>query len=198
MATISSNKLAVYALNVATTSPLEIYTSTDGTLGNLPNGNTDGEYGFALSNTGVFLGFVKYTASGTTWAEVATSEYGIIAAATSTSLEATNTINEVAARNGNGTSTNFIASGSMSWNVSVEGLLEINNDSGSAVTLMDAARSKQYVFVKFDTDGPDASSVSYVGQALLGSISMSGGVDDIATYSATINGYGDLYKQLAD
>ena len=58
---------------------------------------------------------------------------------------------------------------------------------------MDAARNRYYMVVKFNID-EGSSDTFYAGQALIDSVSNSGGVDDIATYSASFSGYGDLYK----
>ena len=204
MANISSNKLGVFLIEPGSTSPLEVFKSSDGNFSGVGNdpltaaGLVATDYAYVLSSTGAFLGLGKVTGSaGSLSIAVTTDTPVVLAAATSTSLEASNTINEVAARDGSGSSKNFIASGALSWNVSVDGLLDISGATGSAVSLTDAAAAQKYVHVEFDTDvstGNDQSTVKYVGQALIGSVTLSGGVDDIATYSATLQGYGDLYK----
>jgi TP901-1 family phage major tail protein len=122
-----------------------------------------------------------------------TSNLAIVALATSSSLEATNSVNETAARNGTGGSTNYIASGAMSWSTSIDGLLDVASAAGNGVDVMDAARNRYYMVVKFNID-EGSSDTFYAGQALIDSVSISGGVDDIATYSASFSGYGDLYK----
>jgi len=205
MANISSNKLGVFIIEPGITSPLEVVASSDGTYGSVSH-DTLNDAGlavddncYAVSNTGELIGLavVGGNSSALTVTDTADNRV-LLAAATSTSLEASNTINEVAARDGSGSSTNFIASGSLSWTVSIDGLLDISAATGSAVTLTDVARNQQYVHVEFDTDvssGNDQSTIKYVGQALISSITMTGGVDDIATYSCTLQGYGDLYKQ---
>lgn len=204
MANISSNKLGVFLIEPGSTSPLEVLTSTSGAFTGVNDAALDAaglvatDYAYVLTSTGAFLGLGKVQASGSDLEIVAATDTpAVLAAATSTSLEASNTINEVAARDGSGSSKNFIASGALSWNVSVDGLLDISGATGSAVSLTDAAAAQKYVHVEFDTDvssGNDQSTVKYVGQALIGSVTLSGGVDDIATYSATLQGYGDLYK----
>jgi hypothetical protein len=133
-----------------------------------------------------------------------------LAAATTTTLDASNTINEVAARDGVGSSTNFIASGAFAFTFSIDGLIDLTantgGDTGSPITLLDLAKDSMYVLVRFTTKigsdsggglGDDAGVVSYVGQALIESCSLTGGVDDIATYSATFRGYGKLHKEIA-
>jgi len=204
MANISSNKLGVFLIEPGSTSPLEVLKSTSALFTGVNDAALDAaglvatDYAYVLSSTGAFLGLGKVEASGSDLQIVATTDTPVVlAAATSTSLEASNTINEVAARDGSGSSKNFIASGALSWNVSVDGLLDISGSTGSAVSLTDAAAAQKYVHVEFDTDVSstnDQSTVKYVGQALIGSVTLSGGVDDIATYSATLQGYGDLYK----
>jgi hypothetical protein len=206
MANISSNKLGVFLIEPGSTSPLEVLKSTTTAFTGVDDAALDAaglvneDYAYVLSSTGAFLGLgeVQVVSGGTDLEIVASNDTPVVlAAATSTSLEASNTINEVAARDGSGSSKNFIASGALSWNVSVDGLLDISGATGSAVSLTDAAAAQKYVHVEFDTDvstGNDQSTVKYVGQALIGSVTLSGGVDDIATYSATLQGYGDLYK----
>lgn len=205
MANISSNKLGVFIIEPGITSPLEVLTSTSTDYTNVTDaviaaaGLANGDDCYCVTSTGELIGLATVGgSSGSFTVADTTTNRTLLAAATSTSLEASNTINEVAARDGSGSSTNFIASGSLSWTVSIDGLLDISAATGSPVTLTDVARKQQYVHVEFDTDvssGNDQSTVKYVGQALISSITMTGGVDDIATYSCTLQGYGDLYKQ---
>lgn len=199
MATINSNNLGVFALDTDMTSPLAVLDTTDmaGAFGlitdipdsDYPTGVVTGDY-FIVKTAGAFEGIAQ-AAAGT--ADDATSSLALVALATSSSLETSNSLNETAARNGSGGSTNFIASGAMTWSTSVDGLLDVAGATGSAITVMDAARDKKYMIVKFDMN-EGASNTFYAGQALIESVSISGGVDDIATYSASFSGYGDLYK----
>jgi len=197
MATISSNKLGLYAFNTTQTSPLEVMDTstaiasiTDSSVADL--GVATGAH-FIVENAGVFVGVAKRdTSNGAPSDE--TSNLELMALATSTSLEAQNAITETAARNGSGGSTNFIVSGAMTWSTNIEGLLDVASAAGSAVTIMDAARSKQYLVAKFEVAEAGTAKTFYAGQTLIDSVSLSGGVDDIATYSATLSGYGDLFK----
>jgi len=196
MATISSNKLGLYALNTNQTSPLEVLNTTTA-MGSLvdndcPAGVQVGDH-FIVENSGTFVGVAKRAAAAAAPSDE-TDELGLMALATSTSLEAQNSITETAARNGSGSSTNFIVSGAMTWSTNIEGLLDVANAAGSAVTIMDAARSKQYLIAKFEVAEGGTATTFYAGQTLIDSVSLSGGVDDIATYSATLSGYGDLFK----
>ena len=199
MATINSNNLGVFALDTDMSTPLAILDVADLTAtftaisaipeGDYPAGVVDGDY-FLVKDGNQFKGIAE-AATGT--ADDATSDLTLVALATSSSLESSVAVNETAARNGSGGSTNFIASGAMSWSTSVDGLLDVAGATGSAVTIMDAARAKSYMVVKFDIN-EGGSSTFYAGQVLIDSVSISGGVDDIATYSASFTGYGDLYK----
>lgn len=196
MATINSNSLAVYALDSALTSPLEVVTSsdvttvTDASLAAL--GLAIGDYFICINASGDFLAIGERNTGGGTALD-STSNLSLVALATSSSLETQVSINETAARNGSGGSTNYIASGAMSWTVSVDGLLDVSGGTGSAVTLMDAAKSKNYMIVKFEVD-EGVLQTFYAGQTVISSINISGGVDDIATYSTSLQGYGELYK----
>lgn len=199
MATINSNNLGVFALDTAMTSPLAVLDTTDmaGSFGAItdipesdyPTGVVNGDY-FIVKTAGAFEGIAQAAATN---ADDATSSLALVALATSSSLETSNSLNETAARNGAGGSTNFIASGAMTWSTTVDGLLDVAGSTGSAITVMDAARDKKYMIVKFDMN-EGSSNTFYAGQALIESVSISGGVDDIATYSASFSGYGDLYK----
>ena len=77
----------------------------------------------------------------------------------------------------------------------MDGLFGLQGSDTDAYDLIDLAADNNYVIVKFSTDVSGAST-DYIGQALLESVSVSGGVDDIATYSATLSGQGKLYKSL--
>jgi predicted secreted protein len=145
-----------------------------------------------LDHTGKFVEIVSYK-SAPNQAFTFIEEPELMALATSTTIEATNTVNETVARNGQDGSTTYIVGGAMSWSMSIDGLLDLSAaGDGTATSVMDAARDKEYVIVIFDT----GSEVKYAGQSLIDSISISGGVDDIATYSASFSGYGDLYKMV--
>jgi len=200
MATINSNNLAVYALDSAMTSPMGVHVAgnTDA-MGDIlnsdaPAGAVDDDYFLVVKADGSFIGIAQVNGSTpSTVVDDATDSLTIVALATSSSLETSNSLNETAARNGTGGSTNFIASGAMTWSTSVDGLLDVAGATGSAVDIMDAARDKKYMIIKFDMD-EGSSNTFYAGQALIESVSISGGVDDIATYSASFSGYGDLYK----
>jgi len=189
MATISANALGVYQTASGQTSPLEVITSITVAAAVVPSGFPTGGYAIIIDSSGDFVGIGQETSGSFT--DVTTSALTLMSLATSTTLEATNTVNETVARNGTDGSTTYIVGGAMSWSMSIDGLLDLSSAGvGTSTNVMDAARSKEYVIIKFDT----GSQTQYIGQALIDSVSISGGVDDIATYSASFNGNGDLYK----
>ena len=67
MATISSNKLGLFALNTTQTSPLEVLDTTDAigsvTNADAPAGVSDGDY-FLVENAGAFVAIAKANNSG--------------------------------------------------------------------------------------------------------------------------------------
>jgi predicted secreted protein len=48
-----------------------------------------------------------------------------------------------------------------------------------------------------DSTDDNDENVSYIGQALIESVSLSGGFDETSTYSVSLSGYGKLYKYQA-
>ena len=132
----------------------------------------------------------EFTAAGTftggaagTWTR---SSFTILAAATSSTLDISNEINDVARDAGQG---GVIQEKENSFTISAEGLIEaISNDTGR--TLVDIANDGDYVITRFYLDSNDA----YVGIALIDSISLTGSVDETATYSVTFAGVDSLIK----
>ena len=191
MSTISSNALGIYTLGSGITTPLVIVEEASFST-SVPSDVADTEYWLSVTSTGEFNAIGLNTAS---VGSDATTALTLLSATTSSTLDAAATISEVAARNGTGGSTNYIASGAFSWNMSVDGLLDLSSGSGSSTTLVDAARKQQFVICKFTSDvNTGTNEAFYVGQSLVESVSMTGGVDDLSTYSASLKGYGDLYK----
>jgi predicted secreted protein len=189
MATISANALGVYTVASPQTSPLEVIESATVTGATVPAGYTDGDYAIIVDTNNDWVGLGKVASSA--FIDATDTDLAIMSAATSLSVEASNTVNETVAHNGTGGSTTYIVGGAMSWSMSIDGLLDLSAAGvGSSVSIMDAARAKYYVVTKFDT----GTNVQYIGQALIDSVSFSGGVDDIATYSASFSGNGDLFK----
>lgn len=179
MAVINANCIAIYFFDHDSTTQPETVEATE-----LPSTATTGGNKLYHTSAKAFLGFGAYD---TQWNEVT---YTLAGAATSSSIDLTNTVEDVA-RNGTG---GTIQESNQEWTVTCDGLIQDTNDAGE--TLMDIARDANYVIVKFQTD-KDGTDVEYIGIALLDNVSLSGGVDEIATYTVSMTGVNDLYKYSA-
>lgn len=186
----NSNILGVYVQSgsTATAAISDTITGTDADFNNHSfTGVTDGDYIYLHGGSATFISVAS---------EVATElSVELAGCATNTTLDISNSISETVCRDGAGASTRHIVSGATTWSISVDGLFGLQGSETDAYDLIDLAADNKYVIVKFSTDVTGAS-IDYVGQALLESVSVSGGVDDIATYSATLSGQGKLYKSL--
>ena len=190
MSVKNSNILGVYVQNDSVmTTPI-----TDSILGSESDytahsytGVTDGDYVYLNGGKATFINVTS---------EVATElTLELAGCATHTTLDISNAINETVCRDGLGASTRHIVSGATTWNIQVDGLFGNPDADETAFDLISLANANAYVIVKFSTDVTGAST-DYIGQALLESVNISGGVDDIATYSCTLSGQGVLYKSL--
>lgn len=150
-------------------------------------GVADGDYVYIYEGSATFI-----TLTSEVPAEMALELAGC---ATNTTLDISNSVNETVCRDGAGASTRHIVSGATTWSVQVDGLFGNPGAETDAFDLVDLANQNAYVIVKFSTDVTGAST-DYIGQALLESVNISGGVDDIATYSCTLSGQGKLYKAI--
>jgi hypothetical protein len=188
MAIVNANCLGVYYIDGDSTSPLDVQVTTDLTSGNVDD--TEGAIDLFVTSADVFLG------AGTTdgSSDVTESTFTLAAAATSSTLDVSNSVEETVARDGSCSSTRHIVTSATTWSVSADGLVADGATEDSAIELLDMARAGDYVIVKFAVTGNGTGDVQYVGQGLIESISISGGVDEVATYSASISGYGKLYK----
>lgn len=185
MALINANCLGVYYIDGGSTSPLDVQVVTGIAAGD--TATTDGAIDLFVTSADVFL--AAGTSDGT--AAVSESSFTLAAAATNSSLDFSNSLEEIVSRDGTCGSTKNIVSSAQDWSVSADGLLQDSSDTGVALT--DIARDGEYVVVKFST-GTTSGSVQYVGQALIENVTLTGGVDEIATYSASLTGHGKLYK----
>ncbi len=109
-----------------------------------------------------------------------------LAAATSSTLDFSNSITDVA-RDGSG---GVLQELDKSFTITAEGLVQ-NLASESGRNLIDVASAGEYLVLEFDLD----NNTTYAGLALIDTISISGTVDEIATYSATFAGIDDLLKK---
>lgn len=186
----NSNILGVYVQSgsTATASISESITGTDADFSNHSySGVADGDYVYLHGGSATFINVAS---------EVATAlSLELAGCATNTTLDISNSVSETVCRDGAGQSTRHIVSGATTWSISVDGLFGLQGSETDAYDLIDLAAGNNYVIVKFSTD-VSGNSTDYIGQALLESVSVSGGVDDIATYSASLSGQGKLYKAL--
>lgn len=186
MSVTNSNVMGVFVLaDSQNTSALELVTVAQ----DAHTAHTyaaDGTY-LAVDSDGTALAVVV-TDTDTTQSVTAAS-LELAGCATNTSMDVSNTINEAICRDGSGGSTRHVAGGATSWSVSVDGLFNPPSaDGATPADLVAIANENYYVIVKFDT-----GDTTYVGQALIESINIAGGVDDIATYSCSLTGQGKLY-----
>ena len=186
---LNANSLAVYHIDTnSDDKPLTFVTAS----------TTDADIQTDIQGTTIPAGFYiiktaagEFTAAGTvvgvaSQAVWTRSSFSILAAATSSTLDISNEINDVARDAGQG---GVIQEKENSFSISAEGLMEaIANDTGR--TLVDIANDGEYVIVRFYLDTNDA----YVGVALIDSISLTGAVDETATYSVTFAGVDNLIK----
>ena len=185
MALINANCLGVYYIDGDSTSPLDVQVVTGIAAGD--TATSDGAIDMFVTSADVFL--AAGTSDGS--AAVTESSFVLAAAATNSSLDFSNNLEEVVSRDGSCGSTKNVTVSAADWSVSADGLLQDTSDTGVALT--DIARDGEYIVVKFSL-GTDTGDIQYVGQGLIDSITLTGGVDEIATYSASITGHGKLYK----
>jgi predicted secreted protein len=128
-----------------------------------------------------------------------------LAAATTTTLDMNNSIDEIVAKSSQCTSETYIIGGAQAWTFSADGLVQdvVSSSEYGATGLMDIARNSEYVLVRFvvdvtekDTAGAQENYVNYIGQGIIENVSITGGFDDTATYSVTVRGYGKLYRYI--
>ena len=91
--------------------------------------------------------------------------------------------------------------GQQTWSMQVEGLVELSTpdaatDPRNFQSLFELAKDRTDVLVVFSdrTDG----NYEYWGKAFISSIELSASVDDFATFSATLEGNGDIFSGAHD
>lgn len=190
MSVKNSNILGVYVQNdsIMTTPITDSIVGSDADYtAHSYTGVTDGDYVYLHGGKATFLNVTS---------EVATElNLELAGCATNTTLDISNAINETVCRDGLGASTRHIVSGATTWTIQVDGLFGNPDADDTAFDLIGLANANAYVIVKFSTD-VTGTSTDYIGQALLESVNISGGVDDIATYSVSLSGQGLLYTAL--
>jgi len=140
----------------------------------------------------------------------------LIACATSATINLSNSTSETACKGDTagaltGNSVRNVSAGNQTWNMSVDGLLDLTDypieegdtaaagataGRGGFVNLMRAALNRGQFLVAFSTG--DAGNVEYVGKAFVNSIDATAAVGDFATYSANFEGNGSLAKRTTD
>jgi hypothetical protein len=183
--------MGVYMVSTGTPTALRVIEATSFATAVAPNDMLVAERCLVVTPSGTALGVgIKLSSD----PDIANdnSSLALFAAATQSTIDASSSTAETVARDGNGASVSYVVSGASAWNVSAEGLLDLVSGSGTGKTVLDAALDKLYVVVKFEA-GP---GLFYMGQGVIESAQISGGVDDMATYSATIKGYGKLYPSI--
>ena len=107
-------------------------------------------------------------------------------AATNSVVEVSNAVENVA-RDGSG---GMLQETTQTFSVTADGLIQDTNDTGTDIMKM--AIDKDYVVVKWSV-GESGSEVEFAGQALIDTVTLTGSVDEIATYSVSLTGVDDIY-----
>lgn len=171
MAVINANCVAIYYLEGAT-SKRTVVTSDNST--GLGNGS------FVVSSSGKFRGVSNAAGNG--------FETLVLAgAATNSVLEVSNAVENVA-RDGAG---GMLQESTQSFSLTADGLIQDTSDTGT--DLMKAAIDKKFVVCKWSV-GEASSEVEFAGQALIDTVTLTGSVDEIATYSISLTGVDDIFE----
>lgn len=192
MAVINANCLAIYYDNVASQSKAKLLAPFANTT--LALASTSDNFAKAIvanvdatsGENNVFIDYGAITGGGATFTS-SLSSLVLVGAATSSTLDLSNTIEDVARDGSGGT----IQESDQEWSIQAEGLIQDANDAG--VDILDMARNKYYALVKFSIDKA-GTDTDYYGQVLIESASITGGVDEIATYSVTMRGVDAMFK----
>lgn len=193
MAVINANCLAIYYDSVASQSKATLFApfaSTSDALASTTDNFAKAIVADADATSGennVFVGYGAISGGGVTFTS-ALSDLILVGAATSSTLDLSNTIEDVARDGSGGT----LQDSDQEWSVQAEGLVQDANDAG--VGILDMARNKYYALIKFEINKGVGLTNLYYGQVLIESASVTGGVDEIATYSVTMRGVGAMLK----
>jgi TP901-1 family phage major tail protein len=119
----------------------------------------------------------------------------IVAHATNCSLELSMDERDITSKDSAGWKE--IAGGLRNWSISTDALYDAT-DLGATktdfVALFDLVDARTKIYVEFTILSPATGDYIYTGEGYVTSLSLSGGVEDTATYSCSITGTGDLDK----
>ena len=168
MAVINANCVAIYYLE-GSSSKRSVSSASSGAY---PTG------AIILNGNGEFVG----VASGASTLETLT----LAGAATNSVVEVSNAVENVA-RDGAG---GMLQETNQSFTLTADGLIQDTNDTGTDIMKM--AIDKDYVVCKWSVDA-NGTTTEFAGQALIDTVTLTGSVDEIATYSVSLTGVDDIY-----
>lgn len=168
MAVINANCVAIYYLE-GSSSKRSVATSDSGFTANAIMINTSGQFRGVANGAG--NGLVSLTLAG---------------AATNSVVEVSNAVENVA-RDGSG---GMLQETNQSFTLTADGLIQDTNDTGTDIMKM--AIDKDYVVCKWSVDA-NGTTTEFAGQALIDTVTLTGSVDEIATYSVSLTGVDDIY-----
>jgi TP901-1 family phage major tail protein len=119
----------------------------------------------------------------------------IVAHATNCSLELSMDERDITSKDSLGWKE--ISGGLRNWSLSTDALydaLDLGVTKTDFVGLFDLVDARTKVYVEFGLQSAVTGDYIYQGQGYVTSLSLSGGVEDTATYSCSITGTGDLNK----
>ena len=119
----------------------------------------------------------------------------IVAHATNCSLELSMDERDITSKDSAGWKE--ISGGLRNWSISTDALYDAT-DLGATktdfVALFDLVDARTKVYIEFTMLSPVAGDYIYTGEGYVTSLSLSGGVEETASYSCSISGTGDLEK----
>jgi len=119
----------------------------------------------------------------------------IVAHATSCSLDVSMDERDITTKSSGGWKE--IGGGLKSWSLSTDALYEAVANAGNEFDELYAhLDSRNELFVEFTRTTPLSTEYIYTGKAYITSLSLSGGVEDSATYSISLVGTGVLTKEV--
>lgn len=215
MALLNANNLGVYILrqdDVVQTSPMrvEVAASTASAITAVAAADPADTIWFAVNDSNEWLEYsttgrpnVYFYDQSTDTSSDRSAELDLAYAATNSSLDFSTTVDEVVAKGDQCKSSTYTSIGANSWSITCDGLItneNLNNVLYNRGTqIFDMCNRGEYVIVKYMLDTEDGTGTNendtvYIGQGIIESANISGTFDSTTTYSATIRGYGKLYK----